>query len=228
MSFSAGSSAQEGIPDQESFLQAIALGDNEQVKTLRLIVDPARLDTAEAQEALERAAAILRAGGLVALPTETVYGLGANALDAAAVSRIFAAKQRPAWDPIIVHIADEKMLEGLVAAGSRGGAQADGGLLAGAADAAAAADGGGARCGDGGPAAGGRADAGASGGAGADSAGRSSGGRAERQSFWPHQPDDGRACAGRSGWAHRCGAGCGADRTWGRVHGAGSHARVRW
>jgi len=75
------------------------------VKTLRLVVDPARLDTANAQEALERAAQILRAGGLVALPTETVYGLGANALDRAAVERIFVAKQRPAWDPVIVHIS---------------------------------------------------------------------------------------------------------------------------
>jgi L-threonylcarbamoyladenylate synthase len=84
------------------------------VKTLRLIVDPARLDLAEAQETIERAAQILRGGGLVALPTETVYGLGANAFDAAAVGRIFAAKQRPAWDPVIVHIADETMLDGLV------------------------------------------------------------------------------------------------------------------
>jgi L-threonylcarbamoyladenylate synthase len=83
------------------------------VKTLRLVVDPAHLDTAEAQETLERAAGILRAGGLVALPTETVYGLGANALDAAAVGRIFAAKQRPAWDPVIVHVADEAMLYGI-------------------------------------------------------------------------------------------------------------------
>ncbi len=84
------------------------------MKTLRLSVDPTQLNTAEAQEALEQAAAILRAGGLVALPTETVYGLGANALDAAAVERIFAAKQRPSWDPVIVHIADEAMLDGLV------------------------------------------------------------------------------------------------------------------
>jgi L-threonylcarbamoyladenylate synthase len=75
------------------------------VKTLRLTVDPARLESAPADGALRRAAAILRAGGLVALPTETVYGLGANALDAAAVQRIFAAKRRPAWDPVIVHIA---------------------------------------------------------------------------------------------------------------------------
>jgi L-threonylcarbamoyladenylate synthase len=84
------------------------------VKTLRLVVNPAHLDTADAQKTLERGAEILRSGGLVALPTETVYGLGANALDAAAVERIFAAKQRPAWDPMIVHIADETMLAGLV------------------------------------------------------------------------------------------------------------------
>jgi len=77
-------------------------------------VDPANLESSEAAKALERAAQILRAGGLVALPTETVYGLGANALDTGAVSRIFAAKQRPAWDPVIVHVANEAMLEGLV------------------------------------------------------------------------------------------------------------------
>jgi L-threonylcarbamoyladenylate synthase len=79
--------------------------DNYCVKTQRLAVDPAHLGTPRAQAAIARAAEILRGGGLVALPTETVYGLGANALDAAAVARIFAAKQRPAWDPIIVHIA---------------------------------------------------------------------------------------------------------------------------
>jgi L-threonylcarbamoyladenylate synthase len=84
------------------------------VKTLRLVVDPDHLEAAEAREALEQAAAILRGGGLVALPTETVYGLGANALDAAAVERIFAAKQRPAWDPVIVHLAEQAMLETLV------------------------------------------------------------------------------------------------------------------
>jgi L-threonylcarbamoyladenylate synthase len=61
--------------------------------------------------AIDEAAAVLRGGGLVAFPTETVYGLGANALDAAAVQRIFVAKQRPAWDPLIVHIASWAMLE---------------------------------------------------------------------------------------------------------------------
>ena len=53
---------------------------------------------------LERAAELIRAGRLVAFPTETVYGLGANALDAAAVERIFAAKRRPRTSPLIVHV----------------------------------------------------------------------------------------------------------------------------
>ena len=60
--------------------------------------------------ALDQAAAILRGGGTVAMPTETVYGLAANALDPAAMEKIFAAKQRPHWDPLIVHIADLSML----------------------------------------------------------------------------------------------------------------------
>lgn len=56
--------------------------------------------------AIARASAVLRAGGLVALPTETVYGLGANARDPAAVARVFRAKGRPADHPLIVHLAD--------------------------------------------------------------------------------------------------------------------------
>ena len=56
--------------------------------------------------AIEEAAALLRAGRLVAFPTETVYGLGAHALDGEAVARIFAAKGRPASNPVIVHVAD--------------------------------------------------------------------------------------------------------------------------
>ena len=56
--------------------------------------------------AIARAAEVLRGGGLVAFPTETVYGLGANALDARAVARIFEAKGRPAFNPLIVHAAD--------------------------------------------------------------------------------------------------------------------------
>jgi L-threonylcarbamoyladenylate synthase len=59
---------------------------------------------------LEAAAALLRAGRLVAFPTETVYGLGANALDAEAVAGIFRAKGRPADDPLIVHLAGSEDL----------------------------------------------------------------------------------------------------------------------
>ena len=60
-------------------------------------------------EDVARAGDILRAGGTVAFPTETVYGLGAHALDAAAVEKIFVAKERPHWDPLIVHVADLAM-----------------------------------------------------------------------------------------------------------------------
>lgn len=61
--------------------------------------------TAPEAEPVARAAALLRGGGLVAFPTETVYGLGAHALDAAAVQRIFEAKGRPSYNPLIVHVA---------------------------------------------------------------------------------------------------------------------------
>jgi L-threonylcarbamoyladenylate synthase len=58
---------------------------------------------------LERARAMLRAGGLVAFPTETVYGLGADATNADAVARIFAVKGRPSTNPLICHVADERV-----------------------------------------------------------------------------------------------------------------------
>ncbi|MFN9368550.1 MAG: L-threonylcarbamoyladenylate synthase [Planctomycetia bacterium] len=63
--------------------------------------------------ALDRAAKILRRGGLVAIPTETVYGLAADALDEDAVAGIFRAKGRPASNPLIVHVADEAMARSL-------------------------------------------------------------------------------------------------------------------
>jgi L-threonylcarbamoyladenylate synthase len=66
------------------------------------------------QQAVERAAALLRAGEVVALPTETVYGLAANALDSQAVARIFEIKGRPAHNPIIVHVASIEMAQGCV------------------------------------------------------------------------------------------------------------------
>jgi len=64
---------------------------------------------------LDRAAQLIREGRLVAFPTETVYGLGANALDAVAVRRIFAAKGRPATSPLIVHVDSFEMARALAA-----------------------------------------------------------------------------------------------------------------
>lgn len=63
---------------------------------------------------VERAAKVLCDGGLVAFGTETVYGLGANALSEHAVARVFEAKNRPHFDPLIVHVADDKWLAKLV------------------------------------------------------------------------------------------------------------------
>ena len=65
----------------------------------------------EGKAGLLRAAELLRLGGTVAFPTETVYGLGANALDSVAVGRIFTAKERPDWDPVIVHVCDHEMVK---------------------------------------------------------------------------------------------------------------------
>jgi len=70
--------------------------------TLRLTTSP---------QDIARAAEILRNGGTVAFPTETVYGLGANALDPNAVANIFLAKNRPRWDPLIVHVSNRAMLD---------------------------------------------------------------------------------------------------------------------
>ena len=64
---------------------------------------------------IDHAARLLRAGRLVAFPTETVYCLGANALDAEAVARIYAVKRRPATSPLIVHVASIEMAQSLVA-----------------------------------------------------------------------------------------------------------------
>ena len=66
------------------------------------------------EELLTEAARILREGGLVAFPTETVYGLGGNALDADASRKIYAAKGRPSDNPLIVHIAGMAELAPLV------------------------------------------------------------------------------------------------------------------
>jgi L-threonylcarbamoyladenylate synthase len=81
---------------------------------------PARVIRVEAAApdaaAIREGADVIRAGGLVAFPTETVYGLGANALDAAAAGRIFTAKGRPGYNPLIVHVPDTDAARGVAAA----------------------------------------------------------------------------------------------------------------
>ncbi|MFQ3622695.1 MAG: L-threonylcarbamoyladenylate synthase [Acetobacteraceae bacterium] len=78
--------------------------------TLRLAPDPA---------GIEEAARLLRAGRLVAFPTETVYGLGADATDDRAVARVFAAKGRPHFNPLIVHVPDAEAAFALARADGR-------------------------------------------------------------------------------------------------------------
>jgi L-threonylcarbamoyladenylate synthase len=81
------------------------------MKTLLLPIDPTHPEPG----AIRRAAEVIRSGGLVAFPTETVYGLGANALDPAAVGRVFEAKGRPATNPLIVHVADPGQVRAVAA-----------------------------------------------------------------------------------------------------------------
>ena len=71
--------------------------------------------TVEIGTDLPRAAKLLREGKLVSFPTETVYGLGGIATSETAVARIFSAKQRPHFDPLIVHVANRDQLTPLVA-----------------------------------------------------------------------------------------------------------------
>ncbi len=66
-------------------------------------------------ESIRRAARTIKTGGLVAFPTETVYGLGCDAMNANAAAKVFEVKQRPQFDPLIVHIADLKQLEMVIA-----------------------------------------------------------------------------------------------------------------
>jgi L-threonylcarbamoyladenylate synthase len=80
------------------------------LKTEIIKVDKNNIDL----EKISHAAKVLKNGGLVAFPTETVYGLGANALDEGAVKKIFTAKGRPSDNPLIVHIADKSSLGSIV------------------------------------------------------------------------------------------------------------------
>src|SRR3954464_510127 len=78
------------------------------------MADPADSSTpvfAASEDAIYRATTILRSGGLVVFPTETVYGLGADARNPAAVRQMFAAKGRPADHPVIVHLGEARLIE---------------------------------------------------------------------------------------------------------------------
>ena len=70
--------------------------------------------SASDSESIRLAGKIIKSGRLVAFPTETVYGLGCDAMNADAAAKIFEAKQRPQFDPLIVHIADRKQLDVVV------------------------------------------------------------------------------------------------------------------
>lgn len=83
--------------------------------TERLTLNEVDLKSKAARETIQRVVDIWRGGGIVAFPTETVYGLGAHAFDQRAVERIFAAKQRPSWDPLIVHVRRGLPLERVAA-----------------------------------------------------------------------------------------------------------------
>jgi len=76
------------------------------LKTEIIRINPGKLEDKNELSKLQYAANVLQKGGLVAFPTETVYGLGANALDEASVKKIYAAKGRPSDNPLIVHIAE--------------------------------------------------------------------------------------------------------------------------
>jgi len=75
--------------------------------------DPGMVISHPSRSVMRKATAIIKSGGIVAFPTETVYGLGADAFNPLAVARIFEAKNRPLFDPLIVHIADLSQMEAL-------------------------------------------------------------------------------------------------------------------
>ena len=81
------------------------------MKTILAKVDLSRSDSAEV---IQTAAKILQEGGLVAFPTETVYGLGGNGLDSAACEKIYIAKGRPSDNPLILHISEFEELNPIV------------------------------------------------------------------------------------------------------------------
>ena len=158
------------------------------------------------EESIAEAAEALRAGALIAFPTETVYGLGADATNDRAVAEIFAAKGRPSFNPLIVHLPDRGAAEAFVDL-QRNGGPACRPLLAGRADAGPAAPAGlpALASGERRPGHRGHAGAGACRRPAAAARRRRAGRRAQRQPLGPSQPNDRPACgagSGRPGRAH--------------------------
>ncbi len=96
----------------------VSSDDRSKSRSETVEVDPNHPDPA----AIRRAAGVIRGGGLVAFPTETVYGLGANALDKSAIRAVFRAKGRPSTDPLIVHVASIEQAESLTSRWTAGAA----------------------------------------------------------------------------------------------------------
>lgn len=95
--------------ETELFMRSSVRGENS-METKRVYID----SQAPESEYIEEAAALIRKGELVAFPTETVYGLGANALNAQACAEIFKVKGRPQDNPLIVHVSNFEMVKSLV------------------------------------------------------------------------------------------------------------------
>src|SRR5882724_6004238 len=86
-------------------------GDNRNAASCRTVLCSTRLVNNPTKDPIQSAIALLKAGEVVAFPTETVYGLGADALNPDAVAKIFALKNRPRNHPLIVHLADAECIE---------------------------------------------------------------------------------------------------------------------
>lgn len=93
--------------------------ESEQQRIIKPMLSHATLRLDASADSVALAATLLQRGGLVAMPTETVYGLAANAFSPEAVESIFTAKGRPRWDPLIVHVASEPMLNTVAASISK-------------------------------------------------------------------------------------------------------------
>ena len=104
---------EHGVNDKvtNTLIEKNTTADTKMMDTEIIQIDPQAIDQAQ----IERAGEILKCGGLVAFPTETVYGLGGDATNPGASKAIYAAKGRPSDNPLIVHITNLKALEQIVA-----------------------------------------------------------------------------------------------------------------